>query len=77
MIHKTAALQDRVRAQWIEAIHARIACLDDSGADRSLSRKTPGVNHLLPPKGRADAQFADAVAPVGDKLVLTKTTDSA
>jgi len=58
-------------------IHARIACLKEDGRDRSLSQKKPGFNYLLLPKDRADSQIVGAVGPVGDEIVVTKTTDSA
>lgn len=77
VIPNTAALQAWAREKGIEVIHARIACLKDDGRDRSLSQKKPGFNYLLLPKDRADAQIVDAVAPTGDEIVVTKTTDSA
>ena len=58
-------------------MYARIACQTEDGRDRSLSQKKPGFNHLLLPKDRADSQIVDALAPRGDEIVVTKTTDSA
>jgi nicotinamidase-related amidase len=58
-------------------MHARIACQKENGRDRSLSQKKPGFNYLLLPKSRADSQIVEAVAPEGDEIVVTKTTDSA
>ncbi|ARE41225.1 Amidases related to nicotinamidase [Rhodovulum sp. P5] len=77
VIPNTRDLQDWARAQGIEVIHARIACLKEDGRDRSLSQKKPGFNYLLLPKDRADSQIVDAVAPTADEIVVTKTTDSA
>ncbi|MBT5231568.1 MAG: cysteine hydrolase [Methylococcales bacterium] len=77
VIPRTAALQSRFRAQGLDVLHARIACLLDSGKDRSLSQKKPGWNYLLLPKDREDAQIVDALAPKKDEIVVTKTTDSA
>ncbi|WP_370047721.1 MULTISPECIES: cysteine hydrolase family protein [Salipiger] len=77
VIPNTAALQGWARDNGIEVIHARIACLREDGRDRSLSQKKPGFNYLLLPKDRADSQIVGAVGPVGDEIVVTKTTDSA
>lgn len=77
VIPNTAALQKWARGNGIEVIHARIACLKEDGRDRSLSQKKPGFNYLLLPKDREDSQIVDAVGPVGDEIVVTKTTDSA
>ncbi len=77
VIPNTAALQKWARGNGIEMIHARIACLKEDGRDRSLSQKKPGFNYLLLPKDREDSQIVDAVGPVGDEIVVTKTTDSA
>ena len=77
VIPNTAKLQAWARDNGIEVIHARIACLKEDGRDRSLSQKKPGFNDLLLPKDREDSQIVDAVGPVGDEIVVTKTTDSA
>lgn len=77
VIPNTAALQGWARENGIEVLHARIACLKEDGRDRSLSQKKPGFNYLLMPKDREDSQIVDAVGPVGDEIVVTKTTDSA
>ncbi len=77
VIPNTAKLQAWARDNGIEVIHARIACLKEDGRDRSLSQKKPGFNYLLLPKDREDSQIVDAVGPVGDEIVVTKTTDSA
>ncbi|WP_234053611.1 MULTISPECIES: isochorismatase family cysteine hydrolase [unclassified Xanthobacter] len=65
------------RGRRMEVLHARIACQTLDGRDRSLSQKKPGFNNLLLPKDEAASQIVDAVAPVGDEIVVTKTTDSA
>lgn len=77
VLPNTRAVQDWARGQGIEVIHARIACLKQDGRDRSLSQKKPGFNHLLLPKDRADSQIIEAVGPLADEIVVTKTTDSA
>ena len=47
------------------------------GRDRSLSQKLPGWNNLLLPKDEHASQIVPALAPPGDEIVVTKTTDSA
>ena len=54
-----------------DACSPRIACQKDDGRDRSLSQTLPGWNNLLLPKNVPEFQ------PVGDEIVVTKTTDSA
>jgi nicotinamidase-related amidase len=71
------ALQDTFRAHALDVIHARIACLLEDGRDRSLSQKMPGWNNLLMPKSSEDSQIIAELAPRGDEIVVTKTTDSA
>jgi nicotinamidase-related amidase len=71
------ALQDSFRANGIDVIHARIACLLDDGRDRSLSQKMPGWNNLLMPLSSEAAQIIPELAPAAGEIVVTKTTDSA
>ena len=77
VIPNTAKLIDDARKRGVEVIFARIACLKDDGRDRSLSQKKPGFNYLLLPKNREDSQMVPELAPQGDEVVITKTTDSA
>lgn len=77
VIPNCARLIDWARVEGIEVMYARIACQTEDGRDRSLSQKKPGFNYLLLPKDRADSQIVDALAPRGDEIVVTKTTDSA
>lgn len=77
VIPNNARLIEWARVKGLEVIFARIACQTEDGRDRSLSQKKPGFNYLLLPKGREDSQIVDAVAPKGDEIVVTKTTDSA
>jgi nicotinamidase-related amidase len=65
------------RERGVEVIFARIACLKNDGRDRSLSQKKPGFNYLLLPKDRPDGQIVPELAPMGDEIVVMKTTDSA
>ena len=77
VIPNTAALVAARRARGVEVIFARIACLKRDGRDRSLSQKKPGFNYLLLPMDRPDSQVVPELAPRGDEIVVTKTTDSA
>ena len=72
-----AKLQARFRRDGHEVLFARIACHTRDGRDRSLSQKLPGWNNLLLPKDEWEAQIVPAIAPRGDEIVVTKTTDSA
>lgn len=65
------------RARGMERLFARIACATRDGRERSLSQKKPGFNNLLLPKDEHASQFVSALAPRGDEIVVTKTTDSA
>jgi biuret amidohydrolase len=70
-------LEDRFRADGHEVLFARIACQTRDGRDRSLSQKLPGWNNLLLPKDEWQSQICPEIAPQGDEIVVTKTTDSA
>jgi nicotinamidase-related amidase len=70
-------LQTRFRDDGHEILYARIACQTRDGRDRSLSQRLPGWNNLLLPKDEWESQIPAEVAPKGDEIVLTKTTDSA
>ncbi len=77
VIPNTANLMAWSRSKGIEVMFARIACQKDDGRDRSLSQKKPGFNYLLLPKGRDDSQIVPELEPIGDEIVVEKTTDSA
>lgn len=77
VIPNTAKLVSYCRDRGVEVVFARIACLKTDGRDRSLSQKKPGFNYLLMPKDRDDSQVVPELAPQGDEIVVTKTTDSA
>jgi nicotinamidase-related amidase len=70
-------LQARFRRDGHEVLFARIACHTRNGRDRSLSQKLPGWNNLLLPKDDWKSQIVPDIAPQGDEIVVTKTTDSA
>jgi nicotinamidase-related amidase len=71
------ALLGRFRHDGHEVLFARIACQTRDGRDRSLSQKLPGWNNLLLPKDEWASQIVPMIAPQGDEIVVTKTTDSA
>jgi len=77
VIPNTASLIEACRAQNVEVIFARIACLKNDGRDRSLSQKKPGWNYLLMPKDSPESQLVPELVPRADEIVLCKTTDSA
>lgn len=77
VIPTIARLQARFRADGHQVLFARIACHTLDGRDRSLSQKLPGWNNLLLPKDQWDSQIVPELAPQGDEIVVTKTTDSA
>ena len=77
VIPRTAELLQLCRANGIECLFARIATHTLDGRERSLSQKKPGWNNLLLPKNEKPSQLVAALAPVGDEIVVTKTTDSA
>jgi nicotinamidase-related amidase len=72
-----AKLIKAFRERGHEVLFARIACQTHDGRDRSLSQKKPGWNNLLLPKDEHASQIIAALAPQGDEIVVTKTTDSA
>ncbi len=77
VIPRTADLLKRCRTNAIECLFARIASHTNDGRDRSLSQKMPGWNNLLLPKNEQPSQLVAQLAPVGDEITVTKTTDSA
>ncbi len=77
VIPNAEALLSRFRKNGLECLFARIATQSLDGRERSLSQKKPGWNNLLLPMHDASSQFVPALAPQGDEIVVTKTTDSA
>ena len=77
VLPRTRDLLQSFRAAGIECLFARIACHTKNGRDRSLSQKMPGWNNLLLPKDEEPSQIPKSLAPAGDEIVVTKTTDSA
>lgn len=77
VIPRSAELLRLFRKNKLECLFARIACQTADGRDRSLSQKMPGWNNLLLPKDEQASQLVPELAPIGDEIVVTKTTDSA
>ena len=61
------------RAAGIEVMHTTIESLTLDGRDRSLDYKVTGFNV---PKGSWDGRVIDALAPLGDEIVLPKGSSS-
>jgi ureidoacrylate peracid hydrolase len=66
-------LQAACRKAGIEVIFTVIASLTQDGRDLSLDYK---ISNMFCTKDSRDAQVLDEVAPVGDEIVLTKTSSS-
>ncbi|MEM7696136.1 MAG: isochorismatase family cysteine hydrolase [Pseudomonadota bacterium] len=66
-------LQAACRAARVEVMYTTIESLTLDGRDRSLDYKITGFNV---PKGSWDGKVLDAIAPVGDEIVLPKTSSS-
>jgi ureidoacrylate peracid hydrolase len=66
-------LQAACRQSGIEVLYTVIESLTRDGRDRSLDYKISGL-HV--PKGSADAQVLDAIAPAADEIVIPKTSSS-
>src|SRR5437867_10257515 len=77
VIPRTRELLRLFRENGYECLFARIACHTKNGRDRSLSQKMPGWNNLLLPKDEPESQLVADLAPKGDEIAVTKTTDSA
>ena len=77
VIPNNQRLLERFRDSGLDVLFARIACQRLDGRDRSLSQKKPGWNNILMPKDEEASQIVADIAPVGDEIVVTKTTDSA
>lgn len=61
------------RAAGVEVIYTVIESLTQDGRDRSLDYRITGF-HV--PRGSWDAKVLDAVGPVGDEIVLPKTSSN-
>jgi len=68
---------DAFRKEDMEVIFAKIQSHKNDGSDRSLVQKATGYNELLLPIGSKEGEIVPELAPIGDEIVVTKTTDSA
>jgi ureidoacrylate peracid hydrolase len=66
-------LQQACRRGGIEVMYTVVENLTADGRDRSLDYKISGFSV---PKGSPDARMVDELAPVGDEIVLPKTSSS-
>ncbi len=66
-------LQEACRAAGAEVLFTVIRSLTADGRDRGLDYRITGFH--VPP-GSPDGEVVDAVAPVGDEMVLPKTSSS-
>ena len=73
VIPNMQALQNSCREHQIEIIYTTIESLTIDGRDRSLDYKITGFNV---PKGAWDGKVIDQIAPVGDEIVLPKSSSS-
>lgn len=64
-------LQDCFRENGLEVIHVRIQSLTQDGRDRGNGHK---MLNLLATPGSKEAEFIEEVAPVGDEIVMNKTS---
>lgn len=70
VIPNVKRLQDAFRECQLEVMHTRIQSLTQNGRDRSSGHKR--LNLLAAP-GSKEAEFIEAIAPVGDEVVVNKT----
>ncbi|TYC64168.1 cysteine hydrolase [Rhodobacterales bacterium] len=67
------AIQTACREAGVEVMYTTIESLTLDGRDRSLDYKITGFNV---PKGSWDGKVLDEIAPVGDEIVLPKSSSS-
>ncbi|WP_299892424.1 isochorismatase family cysteine hydrolase [uncultured Ruegeria sp.] len=73
VIPNMQAIQAACRTAGIEVMYTNIESLTLDGRDRSLDYKITG---FLVPKGSWDGKVIDQIAPVGDEIVLPKSSSS-
>ncbi len=64
-------LQDAFRAHNMEVIHIRIQSLTKDGRDRGNGHKRLSLHA---PPGSKEAEFIEEIAPIGDEIILNKTS---
>lgn len=73
VIPNMQTIQAACRTAGIEVMYTTIESLTLDGRDRSLDYKITGFNV---PKGSWDGKVIDQIAPVGDEIVLPKSSSS-
>lgn len=73
VIPNMQALQSAFRKKKIEVMYTTIESLTEDGRDRSLDYKITGF-HV--PKGSWDGKVIDQIAPMGDEIVIPKSSSS-
>lgn len=73
VIPNMQAIQRAARNARVEVMYTTIESLTLDGRDRSLDYKITGFNV---PKGSWDGRVIDQIAPVGDEIVLPKSSSS-
>ena len=73
VIPNMQAIQAACRTAGVEVMYTNIESLTLDGRDRSLDYKITGFNV---PKGSWDGKVIDQIAPVGDEIVLPKSSSS-
>ncbi|WP_299984816.1 isochorismatase family cysteine hydrolase [uncultured Ruegeria sp.] len=73
VIPNMQAIQAACRIAGVEVMYTNIESLTLDGRDRSLDYKITGF-HI--PKGSWDGKVIDQIAPVGDEIVLPKSSSS-
>jgi len=73
VIPNMQAIQAACRTAGVEVMYTNIESLTLDGRDRSLDYKITG---FLVPKGSWDGKVIDQIAPVGDEIVLPKSSSS-
>ena len=66
-------LQQASRKAGVEVLYTVIESLTQDGRDMGLDYKISG---LFCPRGARDAQVIDEIAPIGDEIVIPKTSSS-
>jgi ureidoacrylate peracid hydrolase len=67
------AIQSACRTAGVEVMYTTIESLTLDGRDRSLDYKITGFNV---PKGSWDGKVVDQIVPVGDEIILPKSSSS-
>jgi len=73
VIPNMQAIQSACRTAGVEVMYTTIESLTLDGRDRSLDYKITGFNV---PKGSWDGKVVDQIAPVGDEIILPKSSAS-